>query len=106
MTLRWLALTLAALTAVIIVLMAQLADPCAGDMTGVAPTVEHQHDLERATLSARAAAALTEAVSSCGTDPVCVTRTTELFTRFEADALGAKAREQRDALRAECQRRR
>jgi hypothetical protein len=105
MTLRWLVVSIVAVATVMVILMAQIANPCSGDLTGTAPAIEHQHDLERSTLSARAAAALTEAVSSCGMDPDCVTRTTEMFTRFEADALGAKAREQRDALRAECLRR-
>jgi hypothetical protein len=105
MTLRWMFATLAVVAIAAAALVAEISHPCSGDLTGVAPAIEHQHDLERATLSARAAAAMTEAVSSCETDVACVTRVTEQFTRFEADALGAKAREQRDVLTAECMRR-
>lgn len=102
MTLRWLVAVLVVVAVSAAVLVTEIAHPCQRDLTGVAPAIEHRHDLERATLSSRASAAMTEAVSSCGTDPSCVTDVTERFTRFEADALGAAARAQRDELVAEC----
>jgi hypothetical protein len=99
---HWMLVTMGVAAIAGIVLVTQIADPCAGDLTGSSPILEHSADLERESLSARAAAAMTEAISSCETDATCVTRVTEKFTRFEADALGAKARDQRDALIAAC----
>jgi hypothetical protein len=99
---HWMLVTMGVAAIAGLALVMEVAQPCSGDLTGTAPAVEHRADLEREALSARAAAALADAVSSCGTDAACVTRTTERFSRFEADALGAAARDQRDALIAAC----
>jgi hypothetical protein len=99
---HWMLVTMGVAAISGLVLVTKIAHPCSGDLTGTAPTVEHRADLEREALSARAAAALADAISLCGTDAGCVTRTTERFARFEADALGATARDQRDALIDAC----
>lgn len=99
---HWMLVSIAVVAVAGVVLVTKIAHPCSGDLTGTSPTIEFKHDLEREALSATASAALAEAVAQCGMDAACISRTTERFSRFEADALGAKARDQRDALIDAC----
>jgi len=96
--------TLFAGAMVSVVVVTKIAHPCGGDLTGTSPVAEHRGDLQREALSARADAARAEALAGCGTNAECITNANERFMRYEADALGAAAMDQRDALRAECMR--
>lgn len=101
MRLNYMILTVIVTLICVMVLAAQIATPCAGELSGTALSM--QHDAERDALSAQADAKRTEKILSCQGAADCVSRTSEDFIRFEAEALRSLALSQRAAAVSHCE---
>lgn len=101
MRLNYMLATVVVVLISVMALLAQLRHPCDGELSGTA--LSAQHDAERDALSAQAEAMRTEKILSCKGAVDCITRTSEDFVRFEADALRSLSLSQRASAVSHCE---
>lgn len=101
MRLNYMIATIVVVLISVMALAAQISTPCAGELSGTALSM--QHDAERDALSAQADAQRTEKILACKGAADCLSRTSEDFIRFEAEALRSLALSQRAAAVSHCE---